>query len=185
MEKFSLVVVGSANCRLGWFQILKNSARNSKCICSRTGNSLMKDRSQFCSPGPRMMLRPALPNVPSTPLGANAQVLNSVPGRQCAPFGFPTTLGRAQLKTAPPQSELEMFTRSSVGVNQLPDCAETIPVTCQLPTIWLAIPVRFEPKCWPLPKGKLYTKLTTNLWRTSKSALPYSKKGSVCSRKSP
>ena len=66
------------------------------------------------------MFRPASPKVPGTVLATKAQVLNSVPGTHGAAFGFPTTSGRAQLKTAPPQSEFAIFTRSSVGVNQLP-----------------------------------------------------------------
>src|ERR1700722_12354386 len=155
MEKFSLVVVSSAKVGFGWFQMLKNSARNSTCIASRIGNCLMKEISQFCSPGPRMMFRPASPKVPKVVLPTNAQVLNSVPGRQCAPLGLPTTLGRAQLKTAPPQSEFEVFTRSSVGVNQLPVCAETIPVTCQFPIIWFSTPDALPPNRWSLPNGRL------------------------------
>ena len=73
--------------------MLKNSARNSRCLCSLMANCLTSEVSQVLYPGPLISLRGALPNVPWAVLGANAQVLNSVPGTQGLALGLPTTLG--------------------------------------------------------------------------------------------
>src|SRR5260370_34000350 len=104
----ALIAPNCPNKKFVWLRILKNSARNSRCICSRIGNCLTREVSQVLYPGPSMMLRPALPNVPWAVLCAKAHVLKRVPGIQGPALGLPTRLGREQLKpTKPPHSELE------------------------------------------------------------------------------
>src|SRR5216684_7011365 len=116
---FSEIVLGLLNSGFRWLKALKNSARNSKRFASVIGKALKIEISQFSKPGPRIMFRPASPNVPKTVLLANAQVLKSVPVTHRCPLGFPTTLGRDALKTNPPPSELERLVTMSVGVNQV------------------------------------------------------------------
>src|ERR1700722_591337 len=99
------------------------------------------------------MFRPASPNAPTTALVAKAQVLNSVPGTQGGPFGFPTTLGRDALATSPPPSDVERVVAMSGGVYQFPVVAVAIPATCQPPMIWFKAPVAFPPNALFFPKG--------------------------------
>src|SRR5579864_4936436 len=47
--------------KLGWFQRLKNSALNLRCVFSVTRKFLPMEKSQFCWNGPRNVLRPRLP----------------------------------------------------------------------------------------------------------------------------
>ena len=109
----ALIAPNCPNKKFVWLRILKNSARNSRCICSRIGNCLTSEVSQVLYPGPSMMLRPALPNVPCTLLSTKAHVLNNVPGTHGLVLGLPTRLGREQLNpTVPPQSEFETETIS-------------------------------------------------------------------------
>src|ERR1700733_9997599 len=100
-----------------------------------------------------MMFRPASPNDPMIVLVAKAQVLNSVPGTQGCPLGFPITLGRAALATSPPPSDVEMLVEMSVGVYQFPVVAITIPATCQPPMSWFKKPDAFPPNALFFPKG--------------------------------
>src|ERR1035437_8750779 len=101
------------------------------------------------------MIRPSLPNVPSTRSLAKAHVLKKFPATQGLPLGLPTTSGRAQLyPTVPPQSVFELFTKGSVTVNQFPVEAETIPATCQFPITWFKNPEVFPAKAFPVPNGR-------------------------------
>src|ERR1700691_1891420 len=122
--------------------MLKNSARNSKRICSRTGNILKNDRSQFWNPGPRTMFRPAFPNVNGVVLSTKAQVLKMVPGMHGFELGLLTTFGRtSKYLTPPPPSLEETLVTASVTVNQLPVEAVVMPANCQFPMIWFFRPV--------------------------------------------
>src|SRR5437660_12462407 len=105
-----------------------------------------------------MMLRPAFPNVPMTEFGANAQILKIVPGIHGLLLGSLTRFGRTQLPTVPPQSEVETeLPLTSVGVNQFPVEAVTMPASCQPPRIWSVAPEKFPPNGLPLPKGSSYS----------------------------
>src|ERR1700678_899751 len=108
--------------------MLKNSARNSKRIWSRTGNILNMDKSQFWKPGPRTMLRPALQNVNGIVLSTKAHVLNTVAGRHGLPFWFATTfVGTSKKGTPPPASLEDTLVAASVILNQFPVEAVVIP----------------------------------------------------------
>src|SRR5271157_3811138 len=137
--------------------MLKTSARNSKCICSCTGNCLTSDVSQVLYPGPKTMLRPAFPNVPGwIAESSKAQVLNSVPATQGCAFGFWTTLGRAEFQATVPPLSAPPGLLVSLTVYQLPVAAENMPASCQSPMNWFRTPEALLPRSFPRPKGRSY-----------------------------
>src|SRR5437667_7501169 len=118
---------------------------------------LNMDKSHCCRPGPRTILRPALPKPKKSDAGAlvggswNEQVLKNVPATQGWPFGFCPGTRSARC----PPSELAKLPLPSVIVYQFPVERVVIPAICQPPRILSAAPFRPPPKCLPCPMGKL------------------------------
>src|SRR6185437_11110465 len=67
--------------RLVWLKALKNSARNWKLHCSRTGKFLNNPMFQVKSPGPRKL---SLRTVPKVPVAGNANASGFSQLSQCA-----------------------------------------------------------------------------------------------------
>src|SRR5262249_20027207 len=113
-----------------WLGALNISMRNSRFFLSEIWNNLMTEISSFPNHGPRMVLRPQLPNVPAVGL-ENAAALNQPLGLLLGRTGFTpaTQLSRVafEMKLVPPESHEDVFTTP-------PLCNTVMVLSCQPPT---------------------------------------------------
>src|SRR6185295_158945 len=95
--KFGDARSATGTAKLAWFAVLKLSARNWRVHRSVKRKFFMSDVSRLANPGPRAILRPALPNWPASDLGSrrrNEDRLSHCP-TVCGPaLGSPATSGR-------------------------------------------------------------------------------------------
>src|SRR5271165_3329227 len=85
------------------------------------------EKSTVASPGPRRMLRPALPHVYGGGM-ANALTLNHSCGPGLAILGLQTTSGLSSPKF-PPVLPVLLLSNDNTGVNGWPNSAVTMPLT--------------------------------------------------------
>src|SRR5439155_5134388 len=108
--------------KLGWFQMLKNSALNCSFSCSRMGKVLNTAQFHVFSPGPRIKLFPQLPKKPDAGT-AKAEVLNHS-ARLFGPETEPIQSGRVASPPVPV---------AKPGVRGFPLSIRVIPENVQLP----------------------------------------------------
>src|SRR5262245_4879015 len=106
--------------------MLKNSARN----CTLTRSALLKvltsEKSQLRKPGPRNMLRPAVPKSPPGCRSTRSTGIGPVVEKLEIDLGSPIRFQRSLNSAVPLESLLK-----STALNGCPPCSVTIELTCQ------------------------------------------------------
>src|SRR5215207_5283342 len=129
----------------------------------------MIDASTLVMPGPKNVLRPALPHVPSA-FSAKAPVLNHRAGVRSSRGRFGSCPGTRFGRSWPPP----VFDRSvpTYPVRGNPLAELRIVLNCQPPRI--AAPTPLSRNGLPAPNGNSYRIDATKRWRTSNTDSPHS-----------
>src|SRR6185295_6541000 len=117
-------VAGAKNC--AWLKALKNSARNWRLKRSWKLLFLTAARFQLFVPGPMMILRPAVPNVPARG-AANADVSNQRKIVRSPESRLPSANRLARSIVNEPAPEVS----EAVMVSGKPDCMLAMALVCQ------------------------------------------------------
>src|SRR2546422_4499653 len=136
-----------------WFRMLKISARNST-RAGPIGNRLLTEKSTCCVPGPRIVLRPAVPCLPAS---GTAYAATS---NQCV------CVGLSRIPNAPAVTRLtrcgkndpHAHTFVELTLNGNPLANRATPCTCQPPSTYASAPPS-ERYGLPCPNGSSYPKL--------------------------